>query len=110
MCRLCWRRPEEVLRLLHQFAAGFLKAVHPPVLEHLEAVLQTDAVSSGRQPLVADSGNTDADLEAALVSQLQDWRESQLLEDSRFPDGLLSAPEPVAQPELLPGGAGPGNR
>jgi len=48
---------EDIRRLLHQFAAGFLKEPNPQVYERLDAILQTE-VSSGAAPLAA----MDADL------------------------------------------------
>ncbi|MCZ2103987.1 MAG: Hpt domain-containing protein [Comamonadaceae bacterium] len=51
---------EEIRRLLHQFAAGFLKEPQPHVSEQLEALLQSD-VASGAAPLPgADDATGDA--------------------------------------------------
>ncbi len=46
------QRPTHIGRLLHQFAAGFLKEPNPSVRERLEAVLRIE-VSSGAAPLEA---------------------------------------------------------
>ncbi len=90
---------DEIRRLLHQFAAGFLKDVHPPVVEQLEAVLGME-LSSGAQPLDADSVQDDPEFEATLISRLQEWRDSQNNEHSQPAE---PAPEPVplaAEPSL----------
>lgn len=67
---------DEIRRLLHQFAAGFLKEPQAGVVERLEVLLQTD-ITSGAQPLVARSGD-EGDLEATLIHKLQEWRDSQI--------------------------------
>ncbi|QXL84427.1 Hpt domain-containing protein [Comamonas sp. NLF-1-9] len=84
---------DEIRRLLHQFAAGFLKQPQPAVLQQLDALLQTD-ISSGSQSLAAQTPQDDAALEETLINRLQEWRDSQI--------GTLSAPsepEAPAQPE-----------
>jgi chemosensory pili system protein ChpA (sensor histidine kinase/response regulator) len=67
---------DEIRRLLHQFAAGFLKEPHADVVERLEVLLQTD-ITSGAQPLAAQSSR-ESDLEATLIHKLQEWRDSQI--------------------------------
>ncbi|QEA14463.1 response regulator [Comamonas flocculans] len=90
---------DEIRRLLHQFAAGFLKVPQVAVLQQLDALLQTD-ISSGSQSLAAQAPQDEADLEETLINRLQEWRDSQI--------GALSAPaepEAPAQPEPAGGPA-----
>ncbi len=90
---------DEIRRLLHQFAAGFLKDAHPPVVEQLEAVLGMD-LSSGGQPLGVDSVQDDPEFEASLISRLQEWRDSQNNESSP-PAEPAPEPEPLAAEPAL---------
>jgi len=97
---------DEIRRLLHQFAAGFLKEPQADVVERLEILLQTD-ITSGVQPLAAQSGDG-SDLEATLIHKLQEWRDSQIggMEHEHEPYDMLDeapleqggAPSPQAEP------------
>ena len=42
---------EDIRRLLHQFAAGFLKETNPQILEELQRILQTEVVSTQSPPI-----------------------------------------------------------
>ncbi len=54
----CNAAADDIRRLLHQFAAGFLKEPNPSVRERLEAVLRIE-VSSGAAPLEAMAQSPD---------------------------------------------------
>jgi len=96
---------DEIRRVLHQFAAGFLKEPQPEVTQRLEALLQTD-ITSGAQPLAPRSSDGEGDLEATLIHKLQEWRDSQIggtaheLEDTQ--EAELSAQEDVPPPQEAP--------
>ena len=94
---------DEIRRLLHQFAAGFLKEPQPEVVDHLEALLQTD-ITSGAQALGAPSPEVEADLEATLIHKLQEWRDSQIggleHEDEHAP--VYEGEQEAEQEEVLP--------
>ena len=56
---------EDIRRLLHQFAAGFLKEPNAPLLTQLHEILDSDVIS-GMAPLVDE----EAEIEAAAVAHI----------------------------------------
>lgn len=97
---------EDIRRLLHQFAAGFLKEPDAHILEALKELLETEIVS-----LQSDSSVPDWDTPGgvpdsqATDSQLPDAHapDSQAGEPLSLPDTVLESPasaEPVALPEI----------
>ncbi|MBS0291732.1 MAG: Hpt domain-containing protein [Proteobacteria bacterium] len=79
---------DDIRRLLHQFAAGFLKEPNAQVLERLEALLLAE-VGSGRVPLeVAAQDIADAATEAAHAPQAVAERD--LLEREREVDEAIA--------------------
>ena len=54
---------EDIRRLLHQFAAGFLKTPYPPIVQALQDILQANPVPSAAAPLGDAVPDEDLDVE-----------------------------------------------
>ncbi|MDD2178087.1 Hpt domain-containing protein [Acidovorax sp. D2M1] len=78
---------EDIRRLLHQFAAGFLKEPSPEVLAQLRQILETEVVSTQSPP--------EEDAQAYLDAAERDASEASVA-------GLAPEPEPVAQAPVVP--------
>ncbi len=88
---------DDIRRLLHQFAAGFLKESNPQVLEELRRILQTEVVSTQSPPA--------EDAERALDAFLaEDETATAMAEEALVgPDLGEAAQEPAPEaPEAVP--------
>ncbi|MFT4241229.1 MAG: Hpt domain-containing protein [Acidovorax sp.] len=82
---------EDIRRLLHQFAAGFLKDPNPEVLERLREILEAEVENTLSPP--------EEDAEAALamgaVDAAQPWP------DAELPAFAEPSPEPISAPVVM---------
>jgi chemosensory pili system protein ChpA (sensor histidine kinase/response regulator) len=85
---------EDIRRLLHQFAAGFLKEVQPEVLEGLRRILATEVVSTQSPPVEdAEQAMEAWRIENAQALLAQEAAEAQQPPSSPvLPESLESAP------------------
>ncbi|MGC4395322.1 Hpt domain-containing protein [Hydrogenophaga sp. T2] len=85
---------DDIRRLLHQFAAGFLKEADPQVLAELQRVLhEPEAFEAPAAPVAANGHD-------AVFLQLTD--EVELLAHDDAPEDGAPEPEPLAEPQPLP--------
>ncbi|WP_057093473.1 Hpt domain-containing protein [Comamonas thiooxydans] len=99
----CVTASDEVRRLLHQFAAGFLKDALPAVEDALREILNT--------PIDAGAAAETADLELSDLAELDEaeWPEVQALQPPADPKDLpLDFAAELSQDEALPELAGDG--
>ena len=80
---------EEIRRLLHQFAAGFLKEPDPSLAKSLQTILEAQFAGAESELLAVDSADTDMQGVAAPVA-----------EPARM--DAAPAPAPAAAPRLAP--------
>jgi chemosensory pili system protein ChpA (sensor histidine kinase/response regulator) len=101
---------EEIRRLLHQFAAGFLKEPNPEIAEALQQ-LHADKIS-GAAPLhpsyAAMDAQEDAEAEEAIEAKAIETAENPAIEPEPEATSALAtepvpelAPEPLPAPELV---------
>ncbi|RZT95189.1 Hpt domain-containing protein [Rivibacter subsaxonicus] len=84
---------DEIRRLLHQFAAGFLKSPPP---ELLEALVAFEHAASAR--LQSEGSHDSADLESALESAVADAEDGI---DAGFAAEVAHVEEPVVEPAVV---------
>ncbi len=83
---------DDIRRLLHQFAAGFLKESNPQVLEELRRILQTEVVSTQSPPL--------EDADRALDAFLADGAVAASMAEERLDSPQAQEPIPVSAAEV----------
>ena len=84
---------EDIRRLLHQFAAGFLKESNPQILEELQRILQTEVVSTQSPPI--------EDAEQAMEAWREENARAALLEKSLQEAEAEAEAEAVVDSEAL---------
>lgn len=93
---------EDIRRLLHQFAAGFLKETNPQILEELQRILQTEVVSTQSPPI--------EDAEQAMEAWRVENARAALLEKSSqpsVPETELESESQASAPALADASAEP---
>ncbi|GAB2538435.1 hybrid sensor histidine kinase/response regulator [Simplicispira piscis] len=93
---------EDMRRLLHQFAAGFLKETNPQILDELQRILQTEVVSTQSPPI--------EDAEQAMEAWREENARAALLEPSvpaPEPETLVSPSAETVEPEVVRGYVAP---
>lgn len=104
----------EIRRLLHQFAAGFLKEPQPQILERIEALLQAD-VSGDAEPLERELTEPPSDIASAAeplqpseIEEPESAESALASEDGALPalatdedDGVMDVVDAI-DPDLFP--------
>ncbi len=85
---------EDIRRLLHQFAAGFLKEAQPDVLEALRRILETEVVSTQSPPV--------EDAEQAMEAWRIENAQAMLAQEAAKAEGPAAETTPPVQEESAP--------
>lgn len=95
---------EDIRRLLHQFAAGFLKEPSPEVLDQLRQILETEVVSTQSPPEEDAQAYLDAAEQSASEAAVAEWAPEPMAEapvvDAEPDPAAPAVPAPVSMPAV----------
>jgi chemosensory pili system protein ChpA (sensor histidine kinase/response regulator) len=94
---------EDIRRLLHQFAAGFLKESDPTILAALQGIIETEFPAPTIDS-ISDAVDDDMDLlnEELIEEELieEELIEEELIEEELVEEELVAVPEPTPVPAI----------